>query len=80
VPIAFSAAGNLGGPGGVGIARVASIAYLGTLAGPPAVGFTAELVGLRFALLIPVALCVLIAICAAGVIPAAGGARSAAVP
>jgi hypothetical protein len=80
VPIAFSAAGNLGGPGGVGIARVASIAYLGTLAGPPAVGFTAEVVSPRFALLIPVALCVLIAICAAGVIPAAGGARSAAVP
>lgn len=80
VPIAFSAAGNLGGPGGVGIARVASIAYLGTLAGPPAVGFTAEVVSLRFALLIPVALCVLIAICAAGVIPAAGGARSAAAP
>jgi MFS family permease len=80
VPIAFSAAGNLGGPGGVGIARVASIAYLGTLVGPPAVGFTAEVVSLRFALLIPVALCVLIAICAAGVIPAAGGARSAAAP
>jgi MFS family permease len=78
VPIAFSAAGNLGGPGGVGIARVASLAYLGTLAGPPAVGFTAELISLRFALLIPVALCVLIAACAGGVIPAAGGARSAA--
>jgi MFS family permease len=78
VPIAFSAAGNLGGPGGVGIARVASLAYLGTLAGPPAVGFTAELTSLRFALLIPVALCVLIAACAGGVIPAAGGARSAA--
>jgi MFS family permease len=78
VPIAFSAAGNLGGPGGVGIARVASLAYLGTLAGPPAVGFTAEVVSLRFALLIPVALCVLIAICATGVIPAAGGSRSAA--
>jgi MFS family permease len=78
VPIAFSAAGNLGGPGGVGIARVASLAYLGTLAGPPAVGFTAELISLRFALLIPVALCVLIAACAGGVIPAPGGARSVA--
>jgi len=78
VPIAFSAAGNLGGPGGVGIARVASLAYLGTLAGPPAVGFTAEATSLRFALLIPVALCVLIATCAAGVIPA-GGSRGAAV-
>ena len=78
VPIAFSAAGNLGGPGGVGIARVASLAYLGTLAGPPAVGFTAQATSLRFALLIPVALCVLIATCAAGVIPA-GGSRGAAV-
>jgi MFS family permease len=77
VPIAFSAAGNLGGPGGIGIARVASLAYLGTLAGPPAVGFTAELTSLRFALLIPVALCVLIAVCAGGVIPAARGSPGA---
>jgi MFS family permease len=75
VPIAFSAAGNLGGPGGVGIARMASLAYLGSLAGPPAVGFTAEVVGLRLALLIPVALCILVALTARGVIPATGPAQ-----
>ena len=72
VPIAFSAAGNLGGPGGIGIARVASLSYLGTLAGPPAIGFTAELVGLRLALGIPLALCLVIALCADGVASAAG--------
>jgi MFS family permease len=75
VPIAFSAAGNLGGPGGVGIARVASLSYLGTLAGPPAIGFTAELIGLRLALGIPLALCLLIALCAGGVTSAAGPSR-----
>jgi MFS family permease len=72
VPIAFSAAGNLGGHGGVGIARVASLSYLGTLAGPPAIGFTAELVGLRVALCIPLALSLVIVLCAGGVAPAAG--------
>lgn len=72
VPIAFSAAGNLGGPGGVGIARVASISYLGTLAGPPAIGFAAELLGLRLALGIPLALSLVIALCAGGVATAAG--------
>jgi MFS family permease len=75
VPIAFSAAGNLGGHGGhggVGIARVASLAYLGTLAGPPAIGFTAELLGLRLALLIPLVLSVVIVLCAGGVATAAG--------
>jgi MFS family permease len=72
VPIAFSAAGNLGGPGGMGIARVASLSYLGTLAGPPAIGFTAELLSLRLALLIPLALSLVIAACAGGVSSAAG--------
>jgi MFS family permease len=76
VPIAFSAAGNLGGHGGVGIARVASLAYLGTLAGPPAIGFTAELLGLRLALLIPLVLSLVIALCAGGVATAAGRHRS----
>src|SRR5919197_1116432 len=72
VPIAFSAAGNLGGHGGVGIARVASLAYLGTLAGPPAIGFTAELLGLRLALLIPLVLSLVVVLCAGGVATAAG--------
>jgi hypothetical protein len=76
VPIAFSAAGNLGGHGGVGIARVASLSYLGTLAGPPAIGFTAELLGLRLALVIPLVLSLVIVLCAGGVAAAAAGPRT----
>jgi MFS family permease len=51
VPILFSAAGKT--PGvvpGLGIASVATMGYLGFLAGPPVIGFAADLVGLRWAL------------------------------
>jgi predicted MFS family arabinose efflux permease len=51
VPIVFSAAGNRAGVSpGVALAFVTTMGYLGFLAGPPCIGFAAELVGLRSAL------------------------------
>jgi predicted MFS family arabinose efflux permease len=51
VPIVFSAAGNRAGVSpGVALAFVTTMGYLGFLAGPPCIGFAAELVGLRWAL------------------------------
>jgi MFS family permease len=53
VPIAFTAAGNVTEiPTGSAIAAVALIGYFGLLAGPPIIGFTAEMITLRFALLL----------------------------
>jgi fucose permease len=51
IPILFGAAGRVRGmTPGVGIAAVATTGYAGLLAGPPLIGMTAELVGLRLAL------------------------------
>jgi fucose permease len=51
IPILFGAAGGARETTpGVGIAAVATTGYLGLLAGPPLIGMTAELVGLRLAL------------------------------
>jgi len=48
VPLGFSIAGNTPGvPSGAGIAGVASIGYSSFLAGPPLIGFVAELTSLR---------------------------------
>jgi MFS family permease len=56
VPVLFRAAGSTAGvPVGVGLAAVSTIGWLGFLAGPPAIGFVAGVVGLRSALLIVVA-------------------------
>jgi len=65
IPILFSAAGNLpveltGLPAGRSLARVNTLSYLGFLAGPPIVGAAASVVGLRTALLLPVALTALV--------------------
>jgi Na+/proline symporter len=55
VPVVFRAAGSTAGvPPGVGIAAVSTIGWLGFLAGPPAIGFAASVVGLRTALAIVV--------------------------
>jgi MFS family permease len=73
VPVAFSAAGHLGGGlAGVAISRVAAVSYLATFAGPPIIGLVADQVGLSIALAIPVALAGVIALCAGAVAPAAG--------
>jgi fucose permease len=51
IPILFGAAGRARGIApGLGIAAVATTGYAGLLAGPPLIGLTAELVGLRLAL------------------------------
>jgi MFS family permease len=51
IPVLFAAAGRTRGmTPGLGIAAVATTGYAGLLAGPPLIGMTAELVGLRLAL------------------------------
>jgi len=51
IPVLFGAAGRTQGmTPGLGIAAVATTGYAGLLAGPPLIGMTAELVGLRLAL------------------------------
>jgi fucose permease len=51
IPVLFGAAGRAAGvTAGLGIAAVATAGYGGLLAGPPLIGLTAELVGLRLAL------------------------------
>ncbi|MEU6174569.1 MFS transporter [Streptantibioticus parmotrematis] len=72
-PVTFSAAGNLPGtPSASAISRVTGIGYLGFLAGPPVIGFTAQAAGLRGALAIPAALAAAIALLAATVRPRQG--------
>jgi MFS family permease len=58
-----------------GIARVAGSGYVGLLAGPPLIGGLAEVVGLRWALVLPLVLALAIA---AGAGVAAAGAHDAA--
>ena len=73
VPLAFSAAGALGaGRDGGGIARVAAVAYVGSVAGPAVIGGLAQELGLRSALLLPAALAGAVAIMA----PRVGGAQT----
>ena len=64
VPIAFSAAGNAKGMNaGSAIATVALIGYFGLLAGPPVIGFLAEVVTLRLALLVIAVLLATMVVC-----------------
>jgi MFS family permease len=63
VPVLFRAAGSAPGvPAGVGIAAVSTIGWLGFLAGPALIGFTAGVVGLHAALAIVVAAAALVAL------------------
>jgi MFS family permease len=51
VPVLFSAAGDAGGmTPGVGVAMAATVGYAGFMLGPPVIGLTAEVMGLRAAL------------------------------
>jgi len=52
VPVAFSASGT---PGALG--RVVTLSYVGSIAGPAAIGLAATAAGLRGALVIPLVLC-----------------------
>ena len=63
VPIAFSAAGNLDrGRAGTQLGLVVTIAYVGSVVGPLAIGVAAEAAGLRVALVLPVVLALLVAV------------------
>jgi MFS family permease len=65
VPIAFAAAGEID-PRATGrlVGRVATIGYVGSVAGPIAIGWLAEATSLRAALLLVVALACVISVCA----------------
>ncbi len=65
IPILFSSAGKVRGvPAGTALAAVATTGYCGFLAGPPLIGFAAEITGLPLALGIVSACCALIAVSA----------------
>ncbi|HJY83994.1 MAG TPA: hypothetical protein VKK81_23280 [Candidatus Binatia bacterium] len=69
IPILFSAAGKIRGvPAGTALAAVATTGYCGFLAGPPLIGFVAEITGLPAALGIVSACCALIAVSAEAIL------------
>jgi fucose permease len=75
VPITFSAAGNLDETrAGVMLGSVVTIGYVGSVIGPVIIGFAADALGLRVALILPALLALNIAALAFSVSPAAGGA------
>lgn len=64
-PLAFSAAGNTPGTSpGIALASVATLGYLGFLAGPPLIGLVAQATSLRVSFLLVAALAVLITLMA----------------
>jgi fucose permease len=67
VPTAFSTAGNTFVGSGAALGWVVTISYLGSMLGPAAIGLTADLVGLRSALVIPVVCALTIAAAAPSV-------------
>jgi MFS family permease len=74
IPVLFSAAGRVSGiPAGTALAAVATTGYAGYLAGPPLIGFAAELAGLPAALGIVAACCAVVA-AGASVLPASAQA------
>jgi MFS family permease len=63
IPIVFADAGHaIPSAPGLGVATVATMGYAGFLLGPPAIGFTAGLVGLRLAMTLLVIAAVLISL------------------
>lgn len=64
-PLALSAAGRLAtGDRGSTLATVTTWGYSGMIAGPPAIGFLADHIGMRYALVPIVFLCIIAALCA----------------
>jgi MFS family permease len=63
VPLAFSAAANLG-QSGTALAIVTSSGYAGSIVGPALIGFAADHAGLRFAMAIPLLTAVVVVILA----------------
>jgi MFS family permease len=75
IPIVFRAAGHVPGiASSVSLSAVSSIGYLGFVAGPPAIGGIAELVGLPNALAVIVLLAAVVAVLARTTAPAAAAA------
>jgi hypothetical protein len=78
IPIVFRAAGHVPGiASGVSLSAVSSVGYLGFVAGPPAIGGIAELVGLPVSLAVLVALAGAVAALARTTAPAAAAERVA---
>jgi MFS family permease len=75
-PLALRAAAQRGESAGPALAAVSAMGYVGFLAGPPAIGGLAELVGLRSALLLVVA-CLVLAATLAGAVRAPRAAATA---
>jgi len=75
-PTALSAAGNRGVGQTMVVGWVVSLAYLGSVAGPVAIGLTAGAVGLRWAFLVPMALVFGLVLLAPFVRGAASGPRA----
>ncbi len=71
VPLTVTAAAGLGGRGGSPVAAVVACGYVGLLAGPPAIGFLAQHIGVRDALGLVVALVALVAVLAGRLEPPA---------
>jgi MFS family permease len=77
VPIVFRAAGQVPGiASGVALSAVSSVGYLGFVAGPPAIGGIAELVGLPNALFVLVVLAAAVALLGSTTAPRPVGARA----
>jgi MFS family permease len=74
-PLALRAAAERGDGAGPAVAAVSAMAYVGFIAGPPAIGGLAELVGLRAALVLVVA-CLAAAAVLAGAVRTPAAARS----
>ncbi|MBW0000230.1 MAG: MFS transporter [Verrucomicrobia bacterium] len=73
VPVLFSAGGNLPGQSaGSGVAAVATLGYAGFLVGPPLIGFSAQLVSLRFGLGLVALGCTVVAVFARRVVGRGG--------
>jgi predicted MFS family arabinose efflux permease len=74
-PLALRAAAERGDSAGPAVAAVSAMAYVGFIAGPPAIGGLAEVVGLRAALALVVA-CLAMAALLAGAVRTPAPARS----
>lgn len=60
VPIAFGAGGRIPNVNpGAGIATITGLGYVGFLIGPPLIGFTAQMLNLRWGLAVVVVVCIL---------------------
>jgi len=77
IPVLFSAAGQVRGiQAGTALAAVATVGYLGLLAGPPLIGLTAHVTSLPVALGLVSALCAAIGVGGRVLVPAVISTRT----